>query len=601
MQGFRSAVRPIVIGAALLTVCASFSASAQVPESLHGDFAGVLGPLSLKLHIEPGPDGKPTCTLDSPNQGAIGIPCSDLAVEGSALSFKVPAVNGTWRGTIENGGTSLAGTWSQGTPMPLTFARDTFVPAEKPSPVDGIWLGTSEFQGRTVRTQLIVESDIKGQRRCTVDSPDLNVFGLACANITYSKADFAFDVPSVQGQWRGRLSADGASLHGTWTVGGNDSPPPSKLDFEKQAQRINAGSPARPPVYLPAAAPASAAEMQDVLRRDLAKTRATGLLAKGKPTAVSIGVLRDGKDNVFTLGTAQQDSVFEIGSITKTFTGLAMAQMIEQGKVKPETPVRELLPAGTVGKPAGAEITLLDLVTHRSGLPRMPDNFAPADPANPYVDYGARNLYQFIGKHGVEKPRDATFLYSNVGVGLLGQALALRAAAAYPDFIRKTVLEPLGMTDTAIALSPAQRGRFATPLTADLRPASAWDLDALAGAGAIRSTAADMLRYLEAHLDPAAHPSLTSALKRSHELQADNGDGSRIGYAWIYDSRSGTYWHNGGTGGFTSFAFFNPEGNYAGVVLANVAIGPRGSFADQLGHHVRQRLAGERAISLDDW
>lgn len=416
-----------------------------------------------------------------------------------------------------------------------------------------------------------------------------------------SKEDFAFDVPSVQGKWRGKLSADGTSLHGTWTPGGDGSPPPSKLDFEKQTQRIDAGAPAKPPVYLPATAPVSAADMQDVLRRDLEKTLTTGLLSKNKPTAVSIGVLRDGQERVFTFGAAQKDSVFEIGSITKTFTGLAMAQMVEQGKVKPETPIRELLPADTVAKPAGAEITLLDLVTHRSGLPRMPDNFAPANPSNPYVDYRAGNLYQFIDKRGVEKPRGAAFLYSNVGMGLLGQALANRAGSSYPDLIRKTVLEPLGMTDTAIELSPAQRGRFVTPLTADLRPTSAWDLDVFAGAGAIRSTAADMLKYLEANLDPAKHPSLTAALKRSHELQADNGDGSRIGYAWIYDSRSGTYWHNGGTGGFASFAFFNPKGNYAGIVLANVAIGSRGSFADLLGHHIRQRFAGERAISLDDW
>ncbi len=101
-----------------------------------------------------------------------------------------------------------------------------------------------------------------------------------------------------------------------------------------------------------------------------------------------------------------------------------LSQMAEQGKVTLDEPVRELLPDGTVAKPAGDEITLLDLATQHSGLPRLPDNLKPADPANPYADYGAANLYAFMAKQGVAKPKDADFLYSNLGMGLLGQALA---------------------------------------------------------------------------------------------------------------------------------------------------------------------------------
>ncbi len=119
-----------------------------------------------------------------------------------------------------------------------------------------------------------------------------------------------------------------------------------------------------------------------------------------------------------------------------------------------------------------------------------------------------------------------------------------------------------------------------------------------------------MLEYLEANLHPeklaaqgsgAEARTLPAALARSHKLLADAGPGSQIGYAWIYDAKSGNYWHNGGTGGFTSFAFFNPKDNYAGIVFVNVAIGARGSFADQLGHHIRQRFSGEPAVSLENW
>jgi CubicO group peptidase (beta-lactamase class C family) len=578
---------------------ASASLTAQ-NVAAQGDFVGTLGPLTLKLHIKAAPDGHLTGTLDSPTQGANGILCTDFVVEGSTLSFKVPAVTGTWSGAIESGGGILSGTWSQGTPLPLTFSRDTFELAATPSAVDGIWLGSSQFQGRSVRTQLIVESGTKGEQRCTVDSPDLGVFGLGCANVMYSKDDLAFDVPSVQAGWHGKLSADGRKLSGTWTQQGPGAPAPSRLDFDRQTQRVQPVAAARP-TYLPAAAPVSAADMQAVLRRDLDKTLTTGLLALDKPIGVAIGVVRDGQRSVFALGAAKPDSVFEIGSITKTFTGLLMARMVEQGKVTPDTPVRKLLPSGTVAKPSGREITVLDLVTQHSGLPRLPDNFAPANAANPYVDYREANLYQFLGKHGVEKPSDAAFLYSNLGFGLLGQALANRAGEAYPELIAKEVLRPLGMIDSAIALTADQQRRFIPAHLADLSPGRPWEFSALAGCGALRSTASDLLKYLEANMDPAKLPTLSAAFARSHELLAEVGPGSRIGYAWIYDAASGSYWHDGGTGGFTSFVSFNPRDHYAGVVLANVALNSRGNFADLLGQHIQQRLAGQPAVSLDAW
>src|SRR5262249_30149967 len=131
MPAFRSTVR--VLAAALIMALACVSVWAQSPPKLNGDFDGTLGPLSLKLHIKAAPDGSRTGTLDSPNQGANGIPCTDFVVDKDNLSFKVPAVGGTWKGMILKGGASLAGTWSQGTPMPLAFTRDTFVRATKPS------------------------------------------------------------------------------------------------------------------------------------------------------------------------------------------------------------------------------------------------------------------------------------------------------------------------------------------------------------------------------------------------------------------------------------------------------------------------------------
>jgi CubicO group peptidase (beta-lactamase class C family) len=283
--------------------------------------------------------------------------------------------------------------------------------------------------------------------------------------------------------------------------------------------------------------------------------------------------------------------------------------MVEQGKVKFNDPVRELLPLGTVQRPAGAEITLLDLATQHSGLPRMPDNFKPTDGENPYTDYHAANLYAYLAMHGVGKPEKTEFLYSNLGFGLLGQALSVRAEKAYPALLAEEVLEPLGMHDTAVALTPAQQARFIPGHTGDHRPAHAWDLDAFAGAGAIRSTASDMLIYLQANLHPEevkgpdvspAAKTIAAAIVQSHELHADSFGGQKVALAWLFDTQSGNFWHNGATGGYSAYAFFNPRGDYAAVVLLNTTIGERGSFADRIGEHISERMAGKPAISLDD-
>src|SRR4029077_13028191 len=197
------------------------------------------------------------------------------------------------------------------------------------------------------------------------------------------------------------------------------SPPPKKFDAAEAAVK--------------------AADMQSVMNRDLAEALNSGALTPSTGAGIVIGVVQQGEKRVFTFGTAKPESIFEIGSISKTFTGLILAQMVEQGLVKLDEPVRQLLPPGTVAKHDGAEITLLDLTTQHSGLPRMPDNFKPSNPENPYADYGAANLYQYLAGHGLEKTGTPKFLYSNLGVGLLGQALADRAKVTYPTLLAQQV------------------------------------------------------------------------------------------------------------------------------------------------------------------
>lgn len=277
------------------------------------------------------------------------------------------------------------------------------------------------------------------------------------------------------------------------------------------------------------------------------------------------------------------DTVFEIGSITKVFTSLVLADMVVKGEVSLDDPVAKLLPA-TVKMPSrgGREITLRDLSNQVSGLPRMPWNFKPADMGNPYVDYGPTQLYAFLGGYKLGRDIGAKYEYSNIGVGLLGQALALKAGLGYEEMVRRRVLEPLGMTDTAITLTASMKQRMAEGSNEALKPVANWDFDALAGAGALRSTALDMLKFLTAAMGTRPTP-LRAAFDLMLEKKLPTGTPDlEIAMGWHVWTKYGAtiVWHNGGTGGFRSWAGFDPAKKTAVVVLCNTSFG-----VDDLGLH----------------
>ncbi len=344
-------------------------------------------------------------------------------------------------------------------------------------------------------------------------------------------------------------------------------------------------------------APVSAAEMPAVMNRDIAPMlRRLDLAAADGGAGIVIGISQHGVHRVMTYGTAKPDSLFEIGSISKTFTGLLLAQMAVNGKVDLRQPVRDLFPPGLAGKTNGLEITLLDLATHHSGLPRMPDNTGPGDQRESYTNYHGSDLNDFIKRHGLEKPTNTQFLYSNLGFSVLGAALAARAHESYPELVAQDITGPLGMKNTVITLSPEQRRRFMQGYGYDARPTPAWDMDTFASAGGIRSTAGDMLTYLDAELHPERTPFRNALVESQRFREYVSGD-VRIGLAWVYDPETGVYAHDGATGGFTSYACFDPRRDFAAVVFLN-AHPTSFPFTLFLGEHVRQRLAGGPALSL---
>lgn len=346
--------------------------------------------------------------------------------------------------------------------------------------------------------------------------------------------------------------------------------------------------------YTKALPPVNADGIGAVLNTDLAPAFERGGSLAWPGAGAVVGVVHHGVRRIFSYGAAEPDSIFEIGSITKTFTGLLLAQMVVQGRVELGEPVRDLLPAGTLSQPSGREIVLLDLATHRSGLPEWPAGF-PVLRTPRYTD---ADLYASIAKQGVGRAQNTSYQYSSYGFSLLGEALANRAKTTYAALLKREIADPLGMPDTAVTLSPEQSARLIQGHNMDHRPVPPWQLEAFAGAGGIRSTAVDMLMYLEGQLHPERLTgTLPKAIAQSHILYADVTSSGRTGLAWFYAVADKIYAHAGAMPGYSSFCFFSPQGDYAAVVLMNEHIGLN-SFANRLGDHIRQRLAGEPAISL---
>jgi D-alanyl-D-alanine-carboxypeptidase/D-alanyl-D-alanine-endopeptidase len=458
--------------------------------------------------------------------------------------------------------------------------------------IAGTWHGTLRAGGAALRLELHVTRAAGGALAATLDSLDQGVTGLRCTAVTLAGQRFSFQVPAVHGSFQGKVGAGAGAISGTWSQGA-----PLPLTF---ARGPAPAGPAHPLALLPARPPVPLAMLRQTLGRELAPIVAHGVLAPNTGDGLVIGVLQNGVKEIFAYGAAKPDSLFEIGSITKSFTALALAQLIVQHRLRLNEPVRALLPF-PLPPSRGAEITLADLATQHSGLPRLPPNLdIKADPANPYAGYGAAQLAAYLAQRGLTRPPQAAFLYSNLGYGLLGFALAASRRETYPALIRREVTGPLGLRDTAAALTAAQRRRLLPGHNLAGTAVAPWTFQALAGAGALRSTAGDLLTFLGAQLDPPAGGTLPRAIALTHVLRADGPPPLRVGMGWLYTPAAAMYWHDGATGGYTAFAEFIPRERLALVVLYNREDlgGGDPPFADRVAANVTALLRGSAAPRL---
>ncbi len=272
------------------------------------------------------------------------------------------------------------------------------------------------------------------------------------------------------------------------------------------------------------------------------------------------------------------DTLFEMGSVTKTFTGLLLAELVVKGVVKLDDPVEKFLPENlTLRDSADAPIQLIDLATHRSGLPRLPPDFSPRDAANPYADYLEKALLASLRLLKGDKTlprRDRNYEYSNFGYGLLGYVLGRADNATFAVALQQRVLAPLGLTSAFLVVPESARARFSDGHNEQLQSVPHWDFDVVAGAGGLRMSARDLARYAQIMLGNEKSPLAEAIALATREHAKTQNAKNTIGLGWIrgnLNDRS-VLNHDGGTYGFSSTLWLDTSRKQASAAIANTFV-----------------------------
>ena len=339
------------------------------------------------------------------------------------------------------------------------------------------------------------------------------------------------------------------------------------------------------------------------------------LIDAGIVPSLAIGIYDSSRIETYFLGNVDPSgsgpatppdahTVYEIGSVSKVFTALLLADAAQHGQVKLDDPLSTLWPKG-VAPPTrdGQEITLEQLATHSSGLPRIPANMRADTLDDPYADYTREKLFAFLDGHELVRAPGSQYEYSNLAVGLLGTLLADKSKSTYDALLRERITGPLGMAETCVRLNDEQQRRLAPPYREGQR-VSNWDFDALVGCGGIRSTVGDMVKLLAAHVEPGSTSLAEIIANASRPRSVPKAPAGGMALGWHIAADRSTFWHTGQTGGYAAAVFVNPAERKGVVVLANGA----DSTVDVLGERIIQAMFGmkvqppkvRRSITLVD-
>lgn len=312
----------------------------------------------------------------------------------------------------------------------------------------------------------------------------------------------------------------------------------------------------------------------------------------GENQNIIVGVLDEKGKHFYSYGhisdknkiAPKKYTLYEIGSVSKTFTSLALAKAVVDGELSLTDPLKEHIPASVELTPfEDQDIQLLHLANHHSGLIRMPDNMPFSDPNNPFVDYTPDLMWEFLAEHTLRRAPNAKYEYSNYAMGMLGYILANKKEMDFDGLIVSEICTPMKMVDTKEKLNADQLLRISPGHTGS-KQVKNWDFDALAGAGSIRSSASDMLTYLMYQMEFMTAPGLTEAIRLSHKATASTGGDSQdsVALGWHIKHGEGTrlIWHNGQTAGYHSFLGFDKANKRGIVVLSNNSLS-----IDDIGLH----------------
>ena len=315
---------------------------------------------------------------------------------------------------------------------------------------------------------------------------------------------------------------------------------------------------------------------------------------------LSIGYIEGDHSGIVHLGRANQSgqkpndqTLYEIGSISKVFTSLLLADATLRGEINIYT-TANVPNAARIHLPSrdGRSIKWIDLSTHRSGLPRLPDNLSPADPGNPYRDYDSKKAAEFLNSCKLPRTPGKTQEYSNLGVSVLGYLLSQKIGKPYQQLLRERIATPLKMTDCTVSLSAEQAKRLATPHAQFGSPTFPWTFADMPGAGEVHATIRDMMNFAKAQLNPpdsAIGEAIDLAWKQHTEADAS---GPAMGLGWMIAGDGQTRWHNGETGGSTSAIFINRKYKCAVIVLCNTAVTGK---IEELATQLLQKAASAQA------
>ncbi|MFE9724019.1 serine hydrolase domain-containing protein [Streptomyces sp. NPDC005794] len=306
------------------------------------------------------------------------------------------------------------------------------------------------------------------------------------------------------------------------------------------------------------------------------------LLTVARGPGAAVAAVRGAERAVLCSGPVGEGTRFETGSLTKTFTALLLAEMAARGEVRSTDRADLYLPFRLPGPP----LTLLHLATHTSGLPRLPPGMLTRAVrsgwlSNPYAGFSEDDLLASLRRTRLRHRPGSRVLYSNFGGGLLGHVLARAAGGTggdYPALLAERVTGPLGLADTDCDPNrPQATGHWHG------RPRPALLMPGLTAAGAVRSSARDLLSVLAALLDPdtAPNPALRTALAEVQRPRLSvPRTGSRLCLIWNLRPGPGgaLLHHSGGTRGFTAFAGFLPGSGAGLVALTNTAPTPLAPF-----------------------